>query len=206
MKSPCVRGTDAVSRPFFLRLYPVGASARREWDFAFSSRGVAFDDVCMTVVELPDDYPTAAIRTGQSGLWEATIFPPPNAQALAAYENAYQAVADGGEPSARSGFDLYLDADVGALSYLKQPCTQEDARGRFFLSVHPANPADLPAERREIGHESLNFDFEPPLGAVFNGKCMATIQLPDYPIDRIETGQDAPGAGRLWSAAIAVGD
>ncbi len=215
LKSPCAPERDAGGdRAFFLRLYPFGAGGMGEsWgrDFSFSDWGVAFDDVCMMVADLPEGYPAAAIRTGKRGptgdaLWEASIFPPPNAQALAAYESAYQAVAAAGAPSARSGFDLYLNADGGALSYLKQPCTQEDARGRFFLSVHPANPADLPESRREIGHESLNFDFAPPLGAVFNGKCMATIQLPDYPIDRIETGQDAPGAGRLWSAAVAVGD
>ena len=214
LRSPCDWEDVPDDRPFFLILYPVGASAPSEhrlMAFPFSRYGDVFDDACMMSVKLPDGYPAASIRTGQYApegdrLWEAAIFPPPSAETLAAYKSAYQTIADG-EPAARSGFfDLYLDADGGAISYLKQPCTQNDVRGRFFLSVHPANAADLPAERREIGHESRNFDFVPPHGVIFNGKCMATIQLPDYEIAKIETGQDAPGRGRLWDAAMAVGE
>ena len=210
LKSPCVWETDAGGdRPFFLRLHPVGGEARPDRYFPFSHWGAVFDDVCMMVVDLPD-IPIAAIRTEQLSpdgrLWGADIFPPPSAETLALYEMEYQAVAEGGELVARSGFDLYLDADGGALSYLKQPCTEDDVRGRFWLSVHPADAADLPENRRGIGHESLNFDFVPPLGAVFNGKCMATRQLPDYEIAKIETGQDAPGVGRVWSATVSVGD
>ena len=78
-------------------------------------------------------------------------------------------------------------------------------RGRFFLSVHPANVADLPPASREVGHESLNFTFAPPAGVVFNGKCMATRRLPDYDIARIETGQWIPGGERVWDAEIVVG-
>ena len=213
LRSPCVREDVSVDLQFFLILYQVGASDpsdHRQLRFPFSDYGVVFDDVCMMFVEPPSHYPIASIRTGQRSpegdrLWTASIFPPPSAETLAAYESAYQAIADG-EPAAQSGFDIYLTPDGGAISYLKRPCSEEDARGRFFLSVHPANADDLPAERREIGHESLNFDFVPPHGVVFNGKCMATRRLPDYEIAKIATGQDAPGGGRLWTAEIAVGD
>ena len=219
LKSPCAPGdADAI---FFAHFYPPDAAYLRGEggpagfegvNFPFNganNSGVYFDGACMTTVNIPYR-PIAAIRTGQyvSGgerLWEAAIFPPPSAETAAAYESAYQAVADG-EPAAQSGFDLYLDADGDTLSYLKRPCSEDDARGRFFLSVHPANAADLPAERQVLGHESLNFDFVPPHGAVFNGKCMATIQLPDYEIAKMETGQDAPDAGRLWQAAVDMRD
>ena len=179
-------------------------------NYDYNNSGGYLDGACMTTANIPR-YPIAAIRTGQyvmregERLWDVVIFPPPSAETLAAYESAYQTIADG-EPAAQSGFDLYLDADSDTLAYLKRPCSEEDARGRFFLSVHPANAADLPEHRRELGHESLNFDFEPPRAVIFNGKCMATIQLPDYEIAKIETGQDAPGGGRLWSAEIAVGE
>ena len=123
--------------------------------------------------------------------------------ALAHYERIYQDIAASGEPAARSGFDLYLDG--GTLSYLKAPCAESDARGRFFLSVHPENVEDLPADRREIGHESLNFTFAPPAGAVFNSKCMASRRLPDYDIARIETGQWVPGGERVWDEEMVVG-
>ena len=222
LKSPCVP-KDAEAH-FFAHFFPPDAAFARggydpaEFDgvnFRFSASGKIFDGACIATAHLPD-YPIAAIRTGQfvsdspagrgaseEGAWEVYITPPPSADTLALYESAYQAIASGA-PSARSGFDLYLDG--GALTYLKQPCSKDDVRGRFFLSVHPADVDDLPEDRREMGHESLNFDFIPPHGALFNGKCMATRQLPDYEIAKIETGQWIPGGERLWDAEIAVGD
>ena len=53
----------------------------------------------------------------------------------------------------------------GALTYLKAPRAEDDGRGRFFLSVHPVDDADLPEDRRELGHDGLNFDFSPDGGA-----------------------------------------
>ena len=173
------------------------------------SRRAAFDGGCLMTLHLWNlDYPSALIRTGQyiSGgerLWEVSITPPMSEDRLAGYEETYRATASG-EPAERSMFDLYLDG--GALIYLKQPCSEAEARGRFFLSVHPVDLADLPADRRAMGHESLNFDFAPPYGALFNGKCMAILRLPDYEIAKIETGQWILGGERLWDAEIAVGD
>ena len=227
LKSPCAP-EDADAR-FFAHFFPPDPAYLRgegapigfdgvNFEFArvvnevAGNHGVYFDDACMMTANIP--YRSiAAIHTGQytvggERLWDAAIFPPPSAETLALYESAYRAVADGGEPAARYRFDLHLNRLNGnkTISYLKEPCSEEDARGRFFLSVHPADVADLPAERRELGHESRNFDFVPPHGAVFNGKCMATRQLPDYDIDRIETGQNAPGGERLWDASVEVGD
>ena len=176
----------------------------------FTRFGATFDGACIATLHLPD-YPIAAIRTGQAEpggetLWDVFATPPLDAEALAFYESAYQDIAASGEPAARAGFDLYLNLDRNTLSYLKAPCGEDDARGRFFLSVHPANIADLPADRRAIGHESLNFDFAPPAGVAFDGKCMATRRLPDYDIARIETGQWTPGGERVWAAEVVVGD
>ena len=176
----------------------------------FADLGAAFDDACLMTARLPD-YPIAAIQTGQripgvANLWEAVITPPLDGEARTLYESLWQSIASSGEPAARAGFDLYLDDERGTLSYLKAPCDEEDTRGRFFLSVHPADAADLPADRRAIGHESLNFTFAPPAGAIFGGKCMAIRRLPDYAIERIETGQWIPGGDELWEAAIVVGD
>ncbi len=182
-----------------------GYEPRYGW---FGDRGWRFDGACLMTLHMPR-YEIARIETGQQAadgeyLWSVSIIVPPSDETLARYEGAYQAVRSSGAPAARSGFDLYLDG--GALYYLKEPCAESDARGRFFLSVHPSDAGDLPPERRALGHDSLNFDFEPPAGAVFNGKCMAARELPDYGIARIETGQDAPGGGRLWTAEIAVGE
>ena len=205
--------------PFFIHFYPndprglADEFARIGYTGASPvtgfTRRAAFDGACVITLHLWNlDYPSALIRTGQyiSGgerLWEVSITPPMSEEQLAGYEETYRATASG-EPAARSVFDLYLDG--GALIYLKQPCSEADARGRFFLSVHPSDIGDLPEDRREVGHESLNFDFAPPHGALFNGKCMAILRLPDYEIAKIETGQWIPGGERLWDAEIAVGD
>ena len=217
LKAPCEpRGDD----DFFAYVYPADPNVlpdehRRNGFYPtwwggkrFAWYGAAVDDACIMTLHLPD-WPIAAIRTGQATpggeiVWDVFITPPPSAEAQALYEKAYQAISSSGEPAARSGFDLYLDGDT--LSYLKAPCGEGDTRGRIFLSVHPADVRDLPADRREIGHESLNFTLAPPAGAVFNDKCMATRQLPDYDIARIETGQWIPGGERLWDAELVVGD
>ena len=216
LKAPCEPRADD---GFFAYVYPADPNdlpaEHRRNGFHPMWRGgdeiAAFDGACLITLH-PPDYPIAAIRTGQAApdgetAWDVLITPPPSAEALAHYERAYQATVSSGEPAARSGgFDLYLDGDRDTLSYLKAPCGEEDTRGRFFLSIHPADVSDLPAERRELGHESLNFDFAPPAGVVFDGKCMATRQLPDYDIARIETGQWVLGGGELWDAEIVVGD
>ena len=224
LKAPCAPGdADAF---FFAHFFPAdaaylgGDAAPAGFDgvnFPFVASGNVFDGACMATAHLPD-YPIAAIRTGQfvsdspmgraaseEGAWAVSIFPPPSAETRAAYESAYRAVADSGDPAARSEFDVYLNGN-NTISYLKRPCAEYDARGRFFLSVTPSDAENLPAERREIGHEALNFTFEPPHGVIFNGKCLATRQLPDYEIAKIETGQWIPGGDRLWDAEIAVGD
>ena len=219
LKAPCEPSDYAA--PFFAHVYPANLDslpeAYRRGEFhptrtpvKFEDYGVAFDGACLMTLYLPM-YPTAAIRTGQAApdgeaIWDVLITPPPSAAALEYYESAYQARRSSGEPAARAEFDMYLDGDRDTLSYLKEPCGADDARGRFFLSVHPADARDLPEDRRAHGHESLNFDFAPPHGVIFDGKCMATRRLPDYDIERIETGQWIPGGERLWGAEIAVGD
>ena len=215
LKAPCAPAD--YEAPFFAYLYPADwddlpIEHRRNgfhaWNRAMvEHRGAVFDGACLMTLYLPA-YPIAAVRTGQytpggGRVWDISITPPLDAEARARYESVYQKAASG-EPAVRLGFDLYLDGDT--LFYLREPCSEDDARGRFFLSVYPADVGDLPADMRETGHEILNFTFALPDGAVFDGKCMARRLLPDYGIAKIETGQWIPGGERLWDAEIAVGD
>ena len=202
LKEPCA--PSDVERPFFLNVFPADAndlSPPREFDdfvFGFSEGGKTFGGKCMMNAPLPS-YPIASIRTGQlivgEGVaWDAKIFAP-------SYISDALRVARASEPVARSGFDLYLDGE--RLIYLKDPCDESDTRGRFFLSVHPANLEDLPEYRRREMRDSLNFAFD-RYGVISDGKCVIVRQLPDYDIARIETGQWIPGGERLWSASIRV--
>ena len=214
LKAPCDE-SDARGR-FFLDVRPVKpedlAEDRRErgfddLSFSFDRFGARFNGKCMARRELPG-YAIAEIATGRrvpdaGEIWRAAARLPLNAESAARYESAYQAAKASGDPIIRSDFDVYKEG--GALTYLKSPCAESDTRGRFFLSVHPVDAADLPEDRREIGHAGLNFDFSPQ-GIIFSGKCMIWRELPGYPISKIETGQDAPGGGRLWAGAADLGD
>ena len=201
VKEPCAE-SDARG-VFFLDVRPVKpedlAEDRREsgfddMSFVFDRFGEIFNNKCMARREIPG-YAIAEIATGRRDrdageIWSAAARLPIGAEFY-------------GDPIIRSDFDVYLEGNT--LTYLKAPCAERDTRGRFFLSVHPADLADLPENRRELGHASLNFDFEPD-GIIFSGKCMIRRELPGYAIAEIATGQDAPGGGRLWTGAAGVGD
>ena len=167
--------------------------------FHFHARGAVFNGGCVVVKELPD-YAISHIETyrympGESPSWSALILLDGH------YERHRRALASlSSAPAMRSDFDVYLEG--GALTYVKEGCAQDDARGRFFLSVFPADPRDLSQYARDAGleHEPLNFDFA--RGAIFDGKCAIIQDLPDYPISHIETGQFTPGEGELWSGEI----
>ena len=214
LKEPCAE-SDTRGR-FFLDVRPVKpedlaedrpARGRDSLDFDFSQSGIIFNGKCMARRELPG-YAIGEIATGrrvpdEGETWRAAARLPLNAESAARYESAYQAAKASGAPLIESGFDVYKEGD--ALTYLKTPCAESDTRGRFFLSIHPVVVADLPEDRRELGHAALNFDFSPQ-GIIFSGKCMIRRELPGYPISRIETGQDAPGGGRLWAGAADLGN
>ncbi len=112
-----------------------------------------------------------------------------------AYQSAYDALIVR-EPAVRSVFDVYFDGRT--LAYAKSPCAPGDAAVRFFLHVTPVDAGDLPAERRNAGFDNLDFSFV-DIGARFNEKCVASVRLPNYPVEKIETGQFA-GGERLWEA------
>ncbi len=91
-----------------------------------------------------------------------------------------------GEPAARSDFDVYLGD--GALFQVRDPCVREDLGYRVFVEVVPEDPKDLPRGRRRLGFERLTLPFQ-HRGVLFEGKCMAILPLPDYPVSGIRTGQ-----------------
>ena len=98
---------------------------------------------------------------------------------------------------AASEFDLYLDGRT--LFYLRESCAPEDTSGRFFLHVYARDPGDLPDSRVRYGFENRDFRFA-DAGRFFDGKCLASVRLPDYRIFRVRTGQNRNGQGDTWSA------
>ena len=126
------------------------------------------------------------------------------------YRAEYGDVEANGTLMARSEFDIYIHD--GALRYLKEDCEPllANFNGDFkiFLHIVPADPAELPAHRREHGFENLDFRlavYEDFLAytAFFDGKCIIWQPLPNYRIARISTGQHFKGEVR-WRADIHV--
>ena len=94
-----------------------------------------------------------------------------------------QAVYDatrGRAPDVAGAFNAYrLD---GAVALVMEPCAPAfiEKRGAT-LRATPVDPADLPRWREGKREEPRSFSLE-HYGAFFNGKCVASLPLPDYPI------------------------
>ena len=210
LKENCETGdTDA---RFFLHIFPADpadlpATSREHGfvnlDFHFTDHGARAGDICVAERELPD-YRISRIRTGQNVageiIWRADIDLVAHAAAQALYESI--TAGDYWQPVAQSDFDVYLRGDT--LAYLKETCKQGAADARFFLHIIPADPADLPADWRERGFENKDFRFDDH-GARIGDKCVAERELPDYPIERIRTGQFISGEGAIWRVEFAAG-
>jgi len=165
-------------------------------EFPLNRYGVRLDRECLAVYPLPD-YPIAAILTGQAGVWETNLYPPANPDTL---RTAYAALSDI-QPAARSDFALYLQDN--RLIYLRESCVAADTAAGFFLHILPVDVADLPAERQDAGFANLDFAFA-RYGGHFDGKCLATVPLPHYPVKSLRTGQYVPGQGEVWAAELMV--
>ena len=191
--------------PLTLHIYPVNLAdlPARHRDNGFDNRDFSLGQYggrpggeCLAVVPLPD-YPIAAIRTGQSGIWETNLYPPANPDDLRA---AYAALSDI-QPAARADFALYIQDN--RLIYLRETCAAADTAAAFFLHILPADVSDLPAERQAAGFANWDFDFA-RWGGSFDGKCLAAVPLPDYPVKEIRTGQVQAEQGESWAVELMV--
>ena len=103
-----------------------------------------------------------------------------------------------GAPAARARYDVRFDAARGALTYARAPCVPADVDlVRFFLHVVPVDPDDLPDDQVRYGFEHRDFNL--PDQALFDGKCLVTIRLPEYAVDHVRTGQTERQDG-VWTA------
>ena len=97
-------------------------------------------------------------------------------------------------PIARSDWNVHL-YDEG-LTYVREPCAAGDVEKSFFLHVFPEDKSHLPTEWQAIGFTNLDFYFG-IRGAMFDGICMVSVDLPEYDIARIRTGQFDDG-DEIW--------
>ncbi len=105
------------------------------------------------------------------------------------------------EPDVRSNFTIYSSED--RLVYVREHCAPEDTAGIFILHPVPFDRDDLPDERRRHGFDNLDFRFG-ARGARFDGRCVASVGLPDYAIASVRTGQYTDD-GMVWSVEFVPG-
>ena len=202
-KENCAQSEYAT--PLTLHIYPVNRAdlPAHYRDAGFANRDFLLDHYggrpggeCLAAYPLPD-YPIAAIYTGQAGIWETNLYPPADPEAL----RATYAAMSASQPAVQADFDLYIQDNQ--LIYLRESCAAADTAAGFFLHILPEDVVVLPAERQAAGFANLDFDFG-RYGGFFDGKCLAAVPLPDYPVKEIRTGQHIPGQGDLWAAELVM--
>ena len=117
-----------------------------------------------------------------------------------------QQIAAQSAPLIRSDFDVYLNAR--RLIYINERCSASDLDNTFFLAVFPLDAADLPKSRRQLGFENLDFDFA-NYGFAGGERCFIVRELPEYPIERIHTGQLIAAEGgyrHTWDGEAVLSD
>ena len=206
LKVPC--DLDDTKGRFYLHLAPAdaqpagGPEIERRDHLFYNAHGVIFNGKCLMRVALP----TWAVATAHTGQFHP--------RATASWRTGFRLDVDRlrsvlralrhEAPSARAAFDVYTPATLrgGTLRYMREPCTSDDVRRRFFLHVVPVAAAALPEAQRRSGFANLDFDFG-ERGALVDGACVATVELPDYDIARVRTGQFEPRGGAAWQVELA---
>lgn len=92
--------------------------------------------------------------------------------------------------------------EAKAVNYVKEPCSVADIKDPFFLHIIPVEATALPESRQPYGFGNLDFYFR-KYGSIVDGKCLATVPLPDYDIAEINIGQFSLADGEaLWRATL----
>ena len=194
--------------PISVNVYPVDAEDISDPDQGYESIRFKFTDTSILdtkrhvmILDLPD-YNIDRIITGQyaddSQIWSGSFFGLAHIADVGIIEQA-DLVAAHGEPIIRDRFDVFL-TDHRSLIYVRNPCHNDDISNNFFVHIFPVDSKDIPERRRLNGFDNLDFVFVDH-GTRDGQKCAALIELPDYSIASIRTGQHA-GANQIWQREV----
>ena len=221
VKEDCQRGERAGR--FRVKVYRAGPAAQSGGipDLAvydhIANYGARLGGRCLAVIQLrdyPPDYRIAHLVVGQyiggdarRALWAAAhSFSRPGLEEIAAELGDNRPGATEG-----AGFELYRQGK--RLIYYRDGCAAGDTAASFYLHITPERIGDLSPERRGYEFDSWGFPFV-QRGLRLDGQCLATVELPDYAIAGIRTGQEGywefrgnppmePGFLRERAAALA---
>ena len=114
-------------------------------------------------------------------------------------ESTYRG-ATAGELLSKGRFDVYTYPGSRLLGYTLSRCTASDTSPPLFLHIVPVDEQHLPYWRRQYGFDNLDFTFF-ARGWEVAGQCWATVELPDYEIAQIRTGQYTE-QGKIWETTL----
>ena len=116
---------------------------------------------------------------------------------LVELRRAHYRRAVSGDPVARSYFDVYLVDDT--LTYVRDSCVREDMRYHVFVEGIPEDLDEPSVWRRRYRPNTVFKLHQRPV--LFEGKCIAVLPLPDYPVSGIRVGV-LPDLSRRWEVEI----
>ena len=204
----CTENPLMLSSPINLIVHPVDSSQDYEFiSFTPLDRLIMDAERYVMIFDLPD-YDIASISTGQSirggSTWGGEFFGPDHVVDVELHERADQIVALSRIASVRGYFDVYLTSDR-TLMYVRDRCHNGDISDDFFVHVSPVDRIDLPDHRRQSGFDNFDFAFTEH-GSIDGQRCVAEIELPNYEIAYISTGQFT-NQGQTWRSELnATGD
>ena len=198
--------------PISLSIYPVDTEDIPDPSQGHESISLSFVDHFVMdakrhimIFDLPD-YDVSSISTGQytdeGEIWGGRFFGPEHVVDADLIERVGRAVTSR-EPIVHDHFNIYL-TDERTLIYVKESCSNGDISEDFFVHIVPIDTKDLPEHRRQYEFDNLDFAFV-DRGFKENLRCAAVIELPDYDITRIRTGQYTD-EGPIWQSDFAVTD
>ena len=201
----------SLSAPISLSIYPVDTrnipdpgQDHESSILSFIDHFVMDSNRHIMIFDLPG-YDVSSVSTGQytdkGRIWGGRFFGLEHAVDVDLIKRVDQVVASRA-PIIYDHFSIFTDERT--LIYVRESCSDADISDDFFIHVIPIDTKDLPENRRRYEFDNLDFVFF-DRGFKENSRCAAVIELPNYDIARIRTGQYTD-EGPIWQRDFAVTD
>ena len=129
---------------------------------------------------------------------DAAVRLAPNVPVVIALRNELGAV----ERMMSASYAVVADYEGRRLTYTKQPCGEEHMAPAFMLHIFPVDAGEVPAAQAAYGFDNRDFGFA-NYGRRQNGGCVVEVELPEYEISHIETGQyRLDAADPVWQITL----
>lgn len=188
---------------FIVHVFPSDTPVRKHdtLDFPFNEApGFQMEDTCVASRALSGTAAGRRILVGQykedgSGhIWLGSYY---------SAEYWSQRLEEAGDPIIRSRFDVFKSRN--SLMYSKVRCSEQDVKDDFAIRAYPVDVNSLSDDRKRQGFEELVYAFSEHGGRI-GESCVMMVELPDYEVLRLETGQRTESGGWQWVGRARLAD